>query len=168
MIKLRWLGCALLLGLAGMAFSQAGKSRLKFSDYPVKQIYKGKPARPILSKEQQVYRTRIREGSQAPVQFAGHYTVPRFGCGAGCSVFYVVDSIKGRVYQGFAVSDLPSSWMQQNRREDIEQMEFHPNSRLLKINGCPGETNCGFYDYEMVDGGGLKLVRKELLPREFQ
>ena len=47
-------------------------------------------------------------------------------------------------------------------------MEFHPNSRLLKINSCPNGSNCGFYDYVMIDGSGLKLVRKELLPKEFQ
>lgn len=40
--------------------------------------------------------------------------------------------------------------------------------RLMKINGCPKDENCGFYDYEMVDGKGLKLIRKELLPKEFQ
>jgi hypothetical protein len=28
------------------------------------------------------------------------------------------------------------------------------------------EQNCGFYDYEMVEGKGLKLVRKKLLPKE--
>ena len=47
-------------------------------------------------------------------------------------------------------------------------MEFHPNSRLLKINACPNEQNCGLYDYVMVERKGLKLLRKELLPDEFQ
>ena len=158
----------LLTGALGLGFAQGGKPRPSFTDYRVKQIYKGKPAKPVLSKDQQAYRSRIREGAKAGVQFAGHYSVPRFGCGSGCTIFYVVDSIKGRVYQGLAVSDLPSAWMQQNHRDNIEQIEFHPNSRLLKINGCPSETDCGFYDYEMVDGAGLKLVRKEILPREFQ
>jgi len=47
-------------------------------------------------------------------------------------------------------------------------MEFHPNSRLLKINACPNEKDCGLYDYVMVDGKGLKLVQKERLPGTFQ
>jgi hypothetical protein len=34
----------------------------------------------------------------------------------------------------------------------------------MKINPCPYEQNCGLYDYEMVEGKGLKLIRKELLP----
>jgi hypothetical protein len=45
---------------------------------------------------------------------------------------------------------------------------YRPSSRLLKINGCPNERNCGFYDYEMVDGKGLRLIQKRLLPKEFQ
>ncbi len=43
-----------------------------------------------------------------------------------------------------------------------------PVSRLLKINGCPNDTDCGYYDYVMVDGKELKMVRKWLLPKEFQ
>jgi hypothetical protein len=73
----------------------------------------------------------------------------------------------GRVYDGFAISELPIAWQEKHGSEN-ERLEFHPQSRLLKVNGCPHETNCGFYDYAMVDGVGLRLVRKELLPKEFQ
>jgi hypothetical protein len=52
--------------------------------------------------------------------------------------------------------------------ENALRIELHPNSRLFRVTGCHGETNCGFYDYEMVDGAGLKLIRKKLFPREFQ
>jgi hypothetical protein len=38
----------------------------------------------------------------------------------------------------------------------------------MKVNGCPNERDCGFYDYIMVEGEGLKLIRKRLLPKEFQ
>ena len=41
----------------------------------------------------------------------------------------------------------------------MERMEFHPNSRLRKINACPNEKDCGLYDFVMVEGRGLKLVR---------
>ena len=159
--------CASIAGLLGLGLSQAEKPRPEFSDYAVKKIYSGKPATPVLSKGQRGYRTVIREGAKHDVQFAGHYTVPEFGCGAGCSAFYVVDSISGKVYSGLGAADLPDAWLEKHD-PDIKRIEFHPDSRLLKINGCPNETNCGFYDYIMVEGVGLKLVRKELLPREFQ
>jgi hypothetical protein len=157
-----------MLCFVGLGLSQVGTTRPKFSDYSVQRIYKGKPATPILSKDQRTFRTVIREGAKADVEFAGHYTIPRFGCGTSCNGFYVVDSISGRVYDGFGVAELPGAWLERHSSENVERMEFHPNSRLMKINGCPNETNCGFYDYVMVDGVGLKLVRQELLPKEFQ
>jgi hypothetical protein len=47
-------------------------------------------------------------------------------------------------------------------------MEFHADSRLMKMDGCPNETNCGYYDYVMIEGKGLELVRKELVPKKYQ
>lgn len=144
------------------------KPEPRFEEYKVRDIYHGGPAAPILTKDQRVFRTVIREGAKSKVEFAGHYTVPQFGCGSGCSGFYIVDSIGGKVYDGFVISDLPLAWVEKRQEDDIPRIEFHSNSRLLKIRGCPNETNCGYYDYVMVDGSGLKLVRKELLPKEFQ
>ncbi len=148
--------------------SQAEKPRPKFSDYPVKDIYRGQPARPIITKEFRSFRTMIRNGADSDVEFAGHYTIPRWGCGTDCNGFVIVDSISGRVYDGFGVAGLPFKWIEKHGGEEMERMEFHPNSRLLKVNACPNETNCGLYDYVMVEGRGLKLLRKELLPKEFQ
>jgi hypothetical protein len=110
----------------------------------------------------------IRNGAKSPVEFAGHYTFPSFGCGSGCSMFYIVDSQNGTVYDGFSVVELPGSWLEKQTGKLPERMEYHPNSRLIRVSGCPNETNCGFYDYVMVNGKGLKLIRKQLLPKEFQ
>jgi hypothetical protein len=156
-----------LLCLMHSLFAQRAADRPKFSDYPIVQIFQGKPAVPIPSKSQRSYRTAIREGAKSRVQFAGHYTVPMFGCGAGCAGFYLVDSINGKVYDGFTVAD-SLAWITRPGNENVRRIEFYPNSRLFRITGCPGETNCGFYDYEMVDGAGLKLIYKKLLPWEFQ
>jgi hypothetical protein len=155
----------LVIVAAGLAQGPKA-SRPEFKDFAVETVYTGTPAPPKLNSDWRTFRTRIREGAKSPVEFAGHYTVPRWGCGAGCSLFVVVDSITGTVYDGFVVADLPLSWMEKNG--ESLRMEFHPNSRLIKFNGCPSEQNCGLYDYEMIEGKGLKLVRKELLPKEFQ
>jgi len=151
-----------------IASSSQENQRPKFSDYPTAKVYEGMLAKPILKKEQRTFRTVIREGAKSRVEYAGHYTIPRFGCGASCNGFYIVDSISGRVYDGFGLMELPPAWEEQHSSEDIKRMEFHPDSRLLKINACPNESNCGFYDYVMVDGMGLKLVYKKLLPKQFQ
>jgi hypothetical protein len=157
--------CVLLVIGAG-AWAQHKNSRPAFKDYAVEKIYMGAPAAPRITPDWRNFRTRIREGAKSRVEFAGHYTMPRWGCGTGCSMFVIVDSIRGRVYGGFSVADISIDWL--DKHPELPRMEFQPRSRLLKINGCPGETNCGFYDYEMIEGKGLKLVRKELLPKEFQ
>jgi hypothetical protein len=159
--------CGLLLFVQELP-SQVERARPKFSDHAVKHIYRGQPTRPIITKEFREMRTMIRRGADSDVEFAGHYTVPRWGCGTDCNGFVIVDSISGRVYDGFGVAGLPFTWFEKHGGEEMERMEFHPNSRLLKINACPNEANCGLYDYVMVDGRGLKLIRKELLPKEFQ
>jgi len=158
--------CGLLLLVQGLP-SQTERARPQFSDYSVKEIYRGQPARPIITKDFREIRTTIRRGAKSDVEFAGHYTVPRWGCGTGCNGFVIVDSISGRVYEGFGVAELHFKWLEEHGGE-MERVEFHPNSRLLKINGCPNEADCGLYDYVMVDGKGLEVIRKELLPKEFQ
>jgi hypothetical protein len=139
------------------------KPRPQFSDYAVKEIYRGKPALPIIPKDWRMYRTMIKNGAETDVEFAGHYTIPRWGCGTDCNVFVIVDSISGRVYDGFELSELPAAWTEKHEGNNTARMEFYSNSRLLKLNACPSEKNCGLYDYLMVEGKGLTLVRKQLL-----
>lgn len=159
--------CLYLLELP--LISQDEKPRPEFDNYRVQHIYRGKPAQPIINKDQRMFRTMIRRGAESVVEFAGHYTVPRWGCGAGCSELVVVDSISGRVYDvPFSVSELPGTWEEKHGDHIPERMQFHANSRLMKFDGCLNEHDCGFYDYLMIEGEGLKLLRKELLPKEFQ
>lgn len=139
-----------------------------FEKYPAERVYKGTPVQPKLDRDQRYYRTVIREGAKSQVEFAGHYTVPRFGCGTGCTAFYIVDSATGRVYDGFGISDLPMHWIEKQSGDAPPRIEFLASSRLLRINGCPNERDCGYYDYVMLDGKGLKLVHEWLLPKEFQ
>ena len=100
-----------LLPLRQGLFPSVEKPRPKFSDYPVKKIYRGKPARPVITKEWHFYRTMIRRGADYEVEFAGHYTIPRWGCGTNCNVFVIVDSISGRVYDGLGLDGLPYDWV---------------------------------------------------------
>jgi hypothetical protein len=86
---------ALLLAI--IAVAQETTTRPTFDSFRV-QIWKGKPATPkLVDSGQLMFRTRIREGAKEPVEFAGHYTVPRWGCGTLCNAFVIVDSISGSV-----------------------------------------------------------------------
>jgi hypothetical protein len=140
--------------------------RPEFSEYQVAEIYTGKPAPPKLTKAQRAFRTRLRLAAKQSADFAGHHVVATWGCGASCVAFSIVDSVTGAVYDGFGVVELPGEWEEEHPAP--ERLEYKRSSRLLRINGCPNEANCGFYDYEMVDGKGLKLLRKELLPKKYQ
>ena len=142
--------------------------RPTFQNYPAKRTYNGIPAVPKLDKDQRMFRTVIRTGAKSTVQFAGHFTVPLFGCGALCSSFYIVDSVSGRVFDGFSVEELPGQWLESQPGRATPRIQFIPSSRLLKIDGCPNEHDCGYYDYVMDDERGLKLVKKWLLPQKFQ
>jgi hypothetical protein len=143
--------------------------RPKFEDFPVKTVFRGNPAPPKLAtNDQKMFRTMIRKGAKAKAEFAGHYTVPVWGCGSGCTDYVIADSISGTIYDGLFVTDLPGRWFEEHNLPLGERLEYHARSRLLKVNGCPDERDCGFYDYEMVDGKGLKLLRKELLPQKYQ
>ena len=157
----------LLILFAVSGFGQEASSRPNFSDYLAVSIFSGIPAPPRMEKDQLRFRTKIRLGAKSKVEFAGHYTVPAFGCGSGCTMFYIVDSVSGKVYDGLAVLELPGDW-QEKFGVVLNRVDYHPESRLMKISGCPNETNCGFFDYLMVDGKGMTLLRKQLLPKQYQ
>jgi hypothetical protein len=159
-----------ICAVAILAIAQSPSTRPSFTDYPVKEIFSGEPAEPkFATRDERFMETRIRRGAKGAVAFAGHYTLPGWGCGAGCIGFAIVDSISGRIY-GLpgSLEDLPYQWLNKHEGESHKRIDYRPDSRLMKFDACVNEVDCGFYDYIMVDGEGLKLVRKELLPAEFQ
>jgi hypothetical protein len=163
------LSCDLDRRACAVLFAQHVTPRPVFRDHPAKQIYKGKPAPPLLTKDQRSFRTMIRRGAKSRVEFAGHYTVPRWGCGSSCSQLVIVDSITGKVYDvPFSIVEFPMSYLETLDSENCKRMEFHADSRLMKMDGCPNETNCGYYDYVMIEGKGLELVRKGLVRKKYQ
>jgi hypothetical protein len=159
------------LAIGASLVGQTAKPRLQFNDFPVEEIYRGTPALPkLVNPDQRTFRTMIRRGAKNHVEFAGHYTVPEWGCGTECFQLAIVDSITGKVYDvPFSAVHLPMDWLESHGGYDAyKKMEFYPDSRLLRFAGCPNERDCGYYDYIMIDGKGLKLIRKELLPDRYQ
>lgn len=72
----------------------------KFEDYPVNEIFKGKPTKPILKKNSQEwhFKTNINNGASQGVNFAGHFTIVEWGCGTICQEYAIVDLQNGKVY----------------------------------------------------------------------
>src|SRR5580698_5892067 len=78
-----------------------------FNDYPVTDVFRGTPAEPVLSTRMaRDFRTRLRNEAKFGTNFAGHYILARWGCGAGCFTVAVIDALSGRVwFAPFSVED---------------------------------------------------------------
>ena len=136
----------------------------KFEQFKVADVYKGKPAAPVLrTARDREFRTRIREGAAKGPNFAGHYTIADWGCGAGCVSIALIDAVDGHIYappfdvlawqlmkyEGHIVSN----------GDKFEPLEFDLRSRLLIARGCFNEEECASFFYEWT-GTQFKLLRK--------
>jgi hypothetical protein len=77
-----------------------GASFGEFAAYPV-SIYSGAAASPDFRNAPasfRRFRTVIRQGAAAGVNFAGHYAIITFGCGTDCSNSVVVDEQSGSIF----------------------------------------------------------------------
>lgn len=152
-----------LLLLSGFATAAFGQAAPRFEAYSV-PVYQGRRA-PVNLKSAKgagSFRTRLREGAEKGVNFAGRYTLVTWGCGTSCLMGGIIDARTGTVYLprelgGFGVwyfSDDPNA----------EALEFKANSRLLVLSGYPAtemnldEPKTGLYYYEWT-GNRLRLVK---------
>jgi hypothetical protein len=146
--------CLASATLCALAQQQEGETpstewSVKFETYKVQQIYQGKPApAQILTTTQKMFRTRIREGAKKGPNFAGHYTVIAWGCGAGCVNLEVVDAISGKAYDASPFSYLAIPFAGSESGHDYQGLVYHRDSRLLIADGCPEDKKCGTYYYE--------------------
>ncbi len=145
----RWI---LLIAATVNVWAQAPPS---FEDYPVTEVFQGKPAAPIFATpEERMYRTRIRQGvergwgvirdgkEQPGANFAGHYIVIEWGCGVPCVMMVMVDARTGRVHhmpmasgtKGSQKISIPFFGLR------TAEVNFLPTSRLLTLDACPEQS----------------------------
>lgn len=133
----------------GLAF--AGESTPVFSDFPAKP-FNGRQARlQIVSAKDRKYATRLHQLSGQKPNFAGHYTLVSWGCGASCVMGAAIDAESGKVtWLPFTICcwDLSVT----------EPLEFRRNSRLLIAHGSRNESGSGDYYYQ-IDSDGFVLVK---------
>lgn len=157
----------LLLWAAGL-YAQADQALPSFDQFHVAKVFSGKPAPPVLkTRDERMFRTRIREGAQEGPNFAGHYTIAQWGCGAGCVSMASIDAVDGKIYRApFQVLSwelLNYEGRHPSNGDDFEPLDFKTGSRLLIVRGCPEEKNCASYFYEWIESGAssqFKLIRK--------
>jgi hypothetical protein len=105
-----------------------------FKDYPAAQIFRDKPAPPLLStREARNFRTELRRQAGLGPNFAGHFTLAMWGCGAGCVTVAIVDARSGEVR--FAPFVFEDAWGEDQRVICHHASGYEIGSELLVVQG---------------------------------
>lgn len=159
------IGFALLVQSIGIS-----ESVPKFEDFPISIVFKGQPAPPILETSgDRLFRTMIRKDAKKGPNFAGHYTIARWGCGSYCVSMALIDAKTGTIQRSdpFGIlGHFSGNYHGDTPDKDAPQLEFQLNSRLLIVRGCPEDENCGTYFYEWTNSKFQLLKWIPAAPRE--
>jgi len=126
----------------------------EFKDYPANGIYQGTNA-PIISltKNDRMYRTRLSNAAKEKPNFAGHYIITAWGCGASCLMGAAIDAKTGKVHWwDFSVC----CW-----DESVEDpINFRLDSSLIVFSGLRNEKGSkGQYYYKIEHGKFIQIRR---------
>lgn len=103
----------------------------RFEHYPVEQISTGALAPVVITPERNSFSNRIQGIEETEPNFAGHYRLTLWECGADCVTGAVVDVQNGQSYP------LPGTiccWPDRDAGNS-QPLEFQPDSNLLMIQG---------------------------------
>jgi hypothetical protein len=124
---------------------QSGQKLPKFQDFPVTEIFRGKPKTVDLTShpKARMYRTRLRQGAKESTDFAGHYVAVEWGCGTGCQQSAIIDALTGKVHFLPINSDLGSEF-----RLNSSLWVINPPERIIEFyQGKIPQTNRWIYSY---------------------
>jgi|SRR5215470_7005670 len=106
-MRIRWPHVVLLTSAAGIGLASASSLPVgaalpdpPYSKFGVDPAFSGKPAQVDFRGNAAAYRFRtvIREGAREGPNFADHYTLVTWGCGAGCQSHAIIDARTGAVH----------------------------------------------------------------------
>lgn len=153
----------LLLVLGGASAKKSGLTssetdQWSFQHYQAVADFKSVPAKPVLiTPRSHANRTQIRTQAANGPNFAGHFTLAKWGCGSPCLAFVIIDARSGTVYDpGFSVGCADKKGMGAN-------IEFKVSSSLLITTGFSQEGGCGTDFYEW-DGRSLNFLHFQPRP----
>lgn len=131
----------------------------QFEKYKVPPSAIAKPASVRLDShpKARTFRTVLRDGAKEGPNFAGHFTIVKWGCGTACISVGVVDALSGEVY--FPRQLQPLAY--QAVTDETPPLQYRLDSRLLVVAGSPmdREGNEGIYLY-VWSGRRLKEVHR--------
>lgn len=121
-----------------------------FEDCPatIQQIHK--TPRLIFDAPSRHYHSAIERAVQRSPNFAGHFVMAEWGCGAGCVMAATIDMKTGHVTSlPFTVSDWPL--------EVTEPLTYHADSCMLIVQGSRNESKERGTWYYVFDGKTFRL-----------
>jgi hypothetical protein len=111
----------------------------KFEQHKVPLTFTGKPAPVNIEShpDAKTWETVLRNANEKGPNFADHFTLAVWGCGAECTQIAFIDATNGQV---FIAANLRTN-VAVNVHSDIleKTLVFHRNSNLLIAAGCPNE-----------------------------
>ena len=131
-----------------------------FTDYPAVKDFQGKPAPPVLSTPKaRMMRTQLRQQAATGPNFAGHFTLARWGCGAGCVSWAIIDARTGKVW--FAPFQVWDATTPDDPELGQHSIDFKIFSELIVANGALNGEGAGTYYYRWHDGSLTLLYSQE-------
>jgi hypothetical protein len=158
---------SLVLLLLTALYGQTAAPTPAFEDYPVAARWRGKPAAVKFdSKGLPDSDPRAREivelAAEDGPNFAGRFTLARWGCATGCFRMVVIDAPTGRVFRDMPFATLDIGYDRDSEEHKYGGLSFRAASSLLVAEGCfDNETHdkpdCGRRYYRW-DGGKFVLL----------
>jgi hypothetical protein len=73
----------------------------RLDDFPIRESFTKPPTSPDVHSTRlgRRFRTVIRREARNGPNFAGHFTLVRWGCGSACIMYAVIDAATGRVFE---------------------------------------------------------------------
>jgi hypothetical protein len=88
-----------VLSFGGSAFAQVADRSIHFEDYKVPAAAVHYPARlQVTDAESREFVTMLRESAGKSPNFAGHFVLASWGCGASCIMIAAIDRRSGQVF----------------------------------------------------------------------
>ena len=129
----------------------------RFEQYRVDVERVPKPAAPRMgAADTRLFRTQLRTQAREGTNFAGHFHLAIWGCGAGCAEFAAVNLRTGAVAfpPGFRT-------INQIAASPLEPLLYRPDSRLMIVTGAPDEDFSRLeVRFLIPKDGRLKLIRR--------
>jgi hypothetical protein len=139
----------------GIAYAQKPPT---FEDCPATVNMKYHATHLVLDARSRAYHSVIADAARGPVNFAGHYVLAQWGCGAGCVMAAAVDTKTGRVTSlPFTVSDWPL--------DVTEPLSYHTNSCMLMVQGSRNESDEHGTYWFAFDGKAFVLRASEIMTK---